>query len=188
MTVSFVPRPDRATLPAAPYRFSFSAAERSLCQSIFAEHDGKDRLYRREMLAALFFRLLIAVLRRVETGKETEGAENDADFRHQMDRFFSSGNLVNRPTRRDLAQLLHLSERQLNRLMPKIFGMSFQEMLIASRMDFAKFLLRTTDLRIAEIASRVGYGTEGAFHKAFRRRLGVTPARFREQNRKPERN
>jgi AraC-like DNA-binding protein len=47
------------------------------------------------------------------------------------------------------------------------------------RMHRAGRLLATSHRRINDIASHVGYDTEGAFHKAFKRTVGVTPSEYR---------
>ena len=40
-------------------------------------------------------------------------------------------------------------------------------------------LLRSGGLKIADIAERVGYGSDAAFSRAFHRQVGVWPADFR---------
>lgn len=47
------------------------------------------------------------------------------------------------------------------------------------RMHRASRLLATSLLRVHEIAAQVGYDTESAFHKAFKRALGVAPSVYR---------
>ena len=47
------------------------------------------------------------------------------------------------------------------------------------RIDAAQRLLETTDLGLAAIASRVGFGRPETLHRAFRRRLGTTPDSYR---------
>ncbi|HZA49597.1 MAG TPA: AraC family transcriptional regulator [Myxococcaceae bacterium] len=47
------------------------------------------------------------------------------------------------------------------------------------RMHRAARLLTTSLLRVHEIAEQVGYDTESAFHKAFKRSLGVAPSVYR---------
>ena len=51
--------------------------------------------------------------------------------------------------------------------------------LTAWRMALAADLLRTTDLRLAAIAQRVGYDSEFAFAAAFKRVRGQAPGRYR---------
>jgi AraC-like DNA-binding protein len=47
------------------------------------------------------------------------------------------------------------------------------------RLSLASGLLLTTTLSIGEIAARVGYGSEEAFSRAFKRELGTPPAHWR---------
>jgi AraC-like DNA-binding protein len=47
------------------------------------------------------------------------------------------------------------------------------------RVQLAASLLRTTQATLAEIAERVGYGSEPALSRAFKRWVGVAPARYR---------
>ena len=51
--------------------------------------------------------------------------------------------------------------------------------LTTLRMRRAAELLRDSNLPLAEIAPAVGYGTEFALSRAFRRHFGVSPGRFR---------
>jgi AraC-like DNA-binding protein len=50
------------------------------------------------------------------------------------------------------------------------------------RLNLASGLLRTTESGITEIATRVGYTSEEAFSRAFKRWLGKSPAHWRESN------
>jgi transcriptional regulator GlxA family with amidase domain len=47
------------------------------------------------------------------------------------------------------------------------------------RLDAATELLRTTSLPVGLVAERVGYTSEAAFSRAFKRRYGTPPARWR---------
>jgi AraC-like DNA-binding protein len=58
-------------------------------------------------------------------------------------------------------------------------GMTIGSFLAQVRLMTASELLLTTDLTVAVIAAQVGYQSESAFGRAFRRTIGVTPARFR---------
>ncbi|MDF5754387.1 AraC family transcriptional regulator [Spongiactinospora sp. TRM90649] len=49
------------------------------------------------------------------------------------------------------------------------------------RMSTAARMLRESDASVAEVAERVGYGSEFAFGNAFKRELGVPPGRYRRQ-------
>ena len=49
------------------------------------------------------------------------------------------------------------------------------------RVQRAKELLRDTKLPLYEVASRVGYESDLAFTKTFKKHAGVTPTRYRKQ-------
>ena len=46
-------------------------------------------------------------------------------------------------------------------------------------MHLAKDLLRSSDLGVAAIAHRVGYDSEEAFSRAFKRETGLAPSSWR---------
>ena len=50
------------------------------------------------------------------------------------------------------------------------------------RLNLASGLLRTTQSGITEIATRVGYTSEEALRRAFKRSLGKSPAHWRDSN------
>jgi AraC-like DNA-binding protein len=60
-------------------------------------------------------------------------------------------------------------------------GFSPGEFLISLRMTAAKALLKETDLTIAEIADAVGIEHVSHFINLFKRRVSITPLRFRQQ-------
>jgi AraC-like DNA-binding protein len=50
------------------------------------------------------------------------------------------------------------------------------------RMHLAADTLRGGDATVAAIARRVGYGSEGAFSKAFKQRYGISPGAYRRKD------
>jgi AraC-like DNA-binding protein len=63
----------------------------------------------------------------------------------------------------------------------KVVGEAPIEYLIRWRLRKAASMLRASTAGIAEIAERVGYDSEAAFSKAFKRSIGVTPGAFRRR-------
>lgn len=57
--------------------------------------------------------------------------------------------------------------------------------LLRWRLQLGARLLQTTNRSVADIAAEVGYESEPAFNRAFRREYGTPPARFRTELRKP---
>lgn len=78
-----------------------------------------------------------------------------------------------------LARASHLSRAAFARRFAALTGQPPLSYLTWWRMTLAARLLRSTDAPLATIAEEVGYGSEFAFSKAFKRELGVAPSRFR---------
>ena len=78
-----------------------------------------------------------------------------------------------------LADLLHISRRQLVRILQANYGMNFRQKLQKTRMDYAAWLLATTNRQVSDIGQEVGYSSEAAFFKLFKRAFGMTPKAYR---------
>jgi len=61
----------------------------------------------------------------------------------------------------------------------EIFGISFRQDIIKSRICLAKYLLLTTSLSLAVIAEKCGYEDEKYFFRRFRNETGLTPNKYR---------
>jgi len=59
-------------------------------------------------------------------------------------------------------------------------SMSFKELLVEHRFKMAEYLLKTTNLSVADIAFAVGYENPSYFYRQFRRRYGKTPRSVRQ--------
>jgi len=78
-----------------------------------------------------------------------------------------------------LAKEVGASRTILAERFAQLVGMPPMQYLARWRVQMAANLLCTTSLGLAEIAERVGYGSEPALSRAFKRTLGVAPATYR---------
>lgn len=67
----------------------------------------------------------------------------------------------------------------------RMVGIAPMQYVTGWRMQRAKHALRTRSLGIAEVAEAVGYHSEAAFSRAFKKAVGVPPAAFRSGRRRP---
>ena len=81
----------------------------------------------------------------------------------------------------ELARRANTSRSVLGERFKTLLGQSPIHYLIEWRMQLAADLLRTTQLKLAAVAERAGYGSEAAFSRAFRRHLGQSPAEWRDR-------
>lgn len=86
---------------------------------------------------------------------------------------------------KDLARLVGLSSRQLQRQFQDDFGRSVMEYYAALRLAKADELLQQTRLSIGQIAFATGYATQSNFSRAFCRIYNQTPTARREERQDP---
>ena len=79
------------------------------------------------------------------------------------------------------ADLANLTERTLSRRFKRAVGVSPRDFIVEKRMERAGDLLARSRLPIEEVAARVGYSDRATFSKAFQRRAGMAPSRYRRR-------
>jgi AraC-like DNA-binding protein len=81
----------------------------------------------------------------------------------------------------DLARCANASPSLLDERFREVLGLAPIRYLTAWRMHVAEDLLRSTDLGVVAISRRVGYESEEAFSRAFKRQHGQAPSVWRVQ-------
>lgn len=84
----------------------------------------------------------------------------------------------------DIARAASRSLQSLNAIFNREAGESVWQFLIRLRLERAELLLRTSNCSIDEIVLGCGWRSRSYFTKAFHRRYGVSPARYRQQQRR----
>jgi len=82
-------------------------------------------------------------------------------------------------TIQELAQKVNLSHSRLAHLFKAEQGRSLSTFLSNQRIEKAAYLLRSTELRIKEITYDAGYKQVPSFVRAFQKRFGASPTRYR---------
>lgn len=85
-------------------------------------------------------------------------------------------------TLQKLASSVAMSRAAFAKRFKERVGQTMFEYLTALRMQHAQVLLRDSELRIYEVANQVGYESDLAFAKAFKRLFGITPTKYRKQS------
>ena len=78
-----------------------------------------------------------------------------------------------------VAKKFGISTSEVNRLIYFQFEKNFYEYLDTLRISKSCELLKKTDLKIIDIAMKVGYNSTRTFQRAFRRIVGLSPNDFR---------
>jgi AraC-like DNA-binding protein len=82
------------------------------------------------------------------------------------------------PTLADMAAYLHMSVSTLNRRL-RDAATSYQTLVDDARRQYSRELLADPQIRVTDIASRLGFRDPTSFVRAFRRWFGSTPGRYR---------
>ena len=93
-------------------------------------------------------------------------------------------NLGTEISRDELAAAVYLNPDYLTRRFKQETGMSISDYIIDKCLALAKNLLIKTDMSIVEISEKAGFSYSTYFVRLFRKKLGVTPQQFREQQAK----
>ncbi len=83
-------------------------------------------------------------------------------------------------SREQIAEYVHFNSAYLSRLFRKETNTSLTDYILEKRMNKAKLLLVSTNIKISDISSLVGYGDIPHFTKMFKRYVGLTPQEFRK--------
>lgn len=123
-----------------------------------------------------WFRLLLApVLKQIQ--RKTE--EQDPVISFVMD--YMESHLHEDVTLDLLADQLNLTPGYLSTYFKEKTGINFSDSLNDLRVQYAKRLLQGHELKIQDVAARVGYQNVNSFIRMFKRYSGVTPGEYRKK-------
>lgn len=80
-----------------------------------------------------------------------------------------------------LSEEVNLSPYYLAHLFKKETGSSPIEYMANLKTNYAKLILRNTNMTISELAETLGYSSSSSFINAFKARRGLSPQKYREQ-------
>jgi len=95
---------------------------------------------------------------------------------------FVDGNIERNISVNDLAEVVDLSPFHFSRRFKVTLGVTPYEYVTRRRVEVSKQLLVGTKLPIADIAGRVGFSTQSHLCLRFRKIVGTTPAKFRQNH------
>lgn len=87
----------------------------------------------------------------------------------------------------ELANTIHLSERQLRRIFQSATGHRLQDYLQLAKLELAQRLLEQTALPLDDIAQRCGFSAERSLRRTWSRWRPMTPSEYRHQRQENQR-
>ena len=79
-----------------------------------------------------------------------------------------------------LAETLHYDLYWLSRMVKKQTGKTYKELVQARRLQQAVYLLKNTDMTVADIGNAIGYDNLSYFHKIFKEKYQMSPKHYRD--------
>lgn len=83
-------------------------------------------------------------------------------------------------TVKEAATLCGFSESHFMKLFKELTGMSFTAYLVNYRLELSAKQLLETDQKIIDIATNCGFNNHSYFTRAFQKKYGITPAKYRD--------
>lgn len=128
-------------------------------------------------LAAKIYRLTVSGTSEETDNEEWRGGIPRARLRKVFDYVQSH---LDEPIKvEDMARRAHLSEAHFAREFKNTLGETPLAYITRSRIEQARRLLKNSDLKVGDIACRVGLRNASHFAKVFREHVGVTPSQYR---------
>ena len=137
---------------------------------------------------ALIVKLIVDIIRTVATHNEDtisyKVPEKTVDEnRVEKIRRHMEINLNNSFTVTDAAKLVGISPKQLNRIMLKHMGMTFDGCIGLFRYKSALNLLVNTEMAISDVALSTGYSGTQQMYRAFLKYAGISPSKIQKEKR-----
>ena len=152
-----------------------------LFQRVSEEFNAR-RMGYRDVIGSLLFQIAMEYERHISVRPSEDAVAARINQRAEEIMLFINGNLTRNITTNDVADTLHLSKRQINRIVLKEFGTSCNNVIRQTKHKKAQELLLYSDKSIQDIASLLGYSNVYSFSKFFKSEEGLPPALFRRSH------
>jgi len=140
-------------------------------------NDIPDVRHINEFTMGLLFLHLLSRTDRISSGGMNPDRELIISVLQYIDGHYRNGNLTS------LSNMLDCEFTHLSKIIRRETGFTYQELLQQKRISKACELLSGTDLSVTDISLSVGYENFSYFHRLFRKYYGMSPAKYRKENR-----
>lgn len=166
----------------SPDYVSFSISERAkqnlVSLAVKLQSENLEKTEREVVTSQLFVAFMQEIL---EFYRNPNAVETDRfpDRISQITMILNDKENVNKTLQEALAEL-NYSYVHLSRLFKKYMKVTLSQYFTSVKLTHARILLENTSMRVIDVASAVGYYSAPHFNTAFRKRFGVSPAKYRK--------
>ncbi|MBR6419299.1 MAG: helix-turn-helix transcriptional regulator [Oscillospiraceae bacterium] len=151
----------------------------SFCIKAIADENSSDHPLRRDTVY-LYFQLMCNKL----SEQIHENEQTERGTRYEMMLTVRNQMYANPYWEWNVAWAAHqtrMSRSSFQHIYKEQFGVPFIQDLIRSRIEYAKMLLRTTNMSVQDVSQNAGYRNYEHFARQFRDQCGMTPGQFRQR-------
>lgn len=143
----------------------------NLIWTIMNEQQNKRSI--NQITMGLLFLQLMNHTDKLSVGKNQYDEELTIQILRFIEENYKEGQLT------DLAEIMHCDLYWLSRMVKRLTGRTYTELVQTKRLNQAAYLLTKTKLNVADISHAVGYDNISYFHRIFQKRFKVTPKEYR---------
>lgn len=147
-----------------------------LIRGIFSEMQDKEYMYR-DMVARYLMMLVVEIIRKLQNTDLPDRVSATVDIFPAID--YIKMNYASTIHVTDLARTCGMSESYFRKLFEKYMNMKPMDYVNFVRIQKGCTLLRETDMTVAMVSDRVGYESISTFIRNFRRIIGCTPKKWK---------
>lgn len=167
--------------------FHFSGEDREKIFGMFqdmVEEYEKDTPYKEFILQGMLYRLLITVREKRLPPKEKVVSKTPLTPPIMDALYFIENNYAGNPSLEQAAQAAGFSAPYFSKLFHAQLGMTYSEYLNNVKLKAVHILLTQTDKSVMEIAQETGYCHGNYLNEQFKKRVGMTPGKYRKSLKK----
>lgn len=131
------------------------------------------------LLKLILTEIFLSLAKESEQEEQTEYAEENLYF-GQIDQYVNTHYIGQKGSLKELADNMFLSVRQTSRLIKKLYGCTFPQIINQRRMQAASVLLKNKEYSIGDIINVLEFETENYFYYMFKKYYGKSPLQYRK--------
>lgn len=162
--------------------FRIDNRARDLCR-LLTDESMQFKSYKEKIISSMIGLLFYMICRQLKISDyicPRENRDEQLSRTQIIDSFFEKMHQNSSISESQLAERLHISRRQLTRILQKHYGTNFRNKLIETRLRHAAWYLRSTKMKVSEISYTVGFSSERSLYKHFQQTYGLTPLQYRK--------
>lgn len=133
-----------------------------------------------ELITRNYMSILLMLLNRLRNREEINNTSTDAIIKESL--VYISEHLSENLSLEHVAQYVALNPSYFSRKFKSVVGTNFKNYIIFTRVGKAQQLLSSSELSLSEISNVCGFQDSNYFSTVFKKIVGVSPAKFRKQN------